>query len=231
MPWPLFISQRGKLGSQVANLFSFRSLSFRFLQIQGTLAFLVGLFELLFVFLEVLSHLVDLSFGEQAFARAPKELIKGLEGLLTDLLTLERPDDVTVVHGKLEVSSLHGLRHTGSHSSSRGVPNDLIGSVMLFDDETLRVDIVKFQSTRSGVSQTGEQNGLSGRTPKDKVALLSFQGLDQVEFRYRRNLFRLLTLLRSLLGNGDDFGLFHHVVKADADLGRRRVLGVYHGEP
>jgi hypothetical protein len=94
---------------------------------------------LLFELFQILFDLVDLTLIQEVLTRPPQELIKGLKGLLVELFALEGPKNVYIVHSKLEVSSFDGLRDAGSDGETGGVPQDLIGTIMLLDGQR-RVD-------------------------------------------------------------------------------------------
>mmetsp|Transcript_14247 Transcript_14247/g.29471 ORF Transcript_14247/g.29471 Transcript_14247/m.29471 type:complete len:243 (+) Transcript_14247:235-963(+) len=182
----LFLSQILDVGNNITDSFSFQSLAFGFLQIQCSGTFLVGLFELFFVLFEILSNLFDFRLGQELGAGSPLELVKGFERLLVQLFSLETPQNVSIVHGKLEVSSLDGLGDARGNGTTIGIPKNLVGTVVLLDGKRFGVDVVKFQRSGCGISQTGHENGAPGWTPKEAVALFSLEGFDLVELGNHR---------------------------------------------
>ena len=136
-----------ELGQPLAEARAEGTLLGRLLQILGALPLLVGGVELSLILLEVFEDLLPLGLGQQLLPRTPGELVEVLKALLMQLLALERPENISVVHGKLEVSAANGLRDYGSNSSSRGIPKYVVGAVMLLDDERLVVQVVKLEST------------------------------------------------------------------------------------
>mmetsp|Transcript_34452 Transcript_34452/g.61925 ORF Transcript_34452/g.61925 Transcript_34452/m.61925 type:complete len:202 (-) Transcript_34452:1096-1701(-) len=97
---------------------------------------------------------------------------------------------------------------------------------MLLDGQRFRIDVVEFQCTRCRIPQCGEDDGTSGRTPEDAIALLPLQRFDRVHFR--NNLLLLACLLTLLLLA---FQGLEHIIECNIDLGTRWVLRMYDSKP
>ena len=224
-----------KLGQSLAEARAKGTLLGRLLQIFGALPLLVGGVELSLVLLEVLEDLLPLGLGEKLLPRTPGELVEVFKALLVQLLALEGPENVSVVHGKLEVSAANGLRDDGSDSSSRGVPKYVVSTVMLLDDQRLVVDVVKLESTTGRLAETGQDDVGTGWAPENCIALLASESLDLVDLGdlVRLGLAdglaqRVLVALVLLLAVALD--LLHHVVERHVDLAGVGILGVDEGK-
>ena len=98
-----------------------------------------------------------------------------------ELLTLEGPEDVAVVHGELEMTAADGLGDDGGDGPTRWIPKDVVGAVVFLNGQALVVNIVKFESAAGALAETGEDDVLSRRTPEYAVALFARKGFYLVD--------------------------------------------------
>lgn len=90
---------------------------------------------------------------QQRLSWSPQKLMKGFKRLLAQLFPLNTPQDASIVHGKLEVTTFNGLCHARCHGTPRRIPGHLIGPMVFFHDQILAVHMFQPCAIQAPVSK------------------------------------------------------------------------------